>query len=115
MTENEHTPNAVVDRQLAAYNDGDIDGFLDTFAEDAVAANLDDGAVQAAGHAELREVYGYLFENAPDLHCEVESSIALGEYVVHQEHVTGLKEPMDALAVYQVTDGLIRRLWLGEA
>lgn len=109
------TPSGVVQAQVEAYNAGDIEGFLDCYDEDAEIVRLEDAEVIAHGHEEIRAQYAELFEAFPDLHCDVPEEFTVGEWVVSREHITGMGEegPMDALAVYNVVGGEIRRLWIG--
>ena len=111
--ESKSTPEAVVHRQIDAYNDGDVDAFSRCFAEQATVASLEDGEVAATGRDEIREQYGDLFEAVPELRCTVTDEFTVGAFVVGRERVTGIDEPFDALAVYLVQDGVIQRLWLG--
>lgn len=114
MSDDRPTPTELVDEQTAAYNDGDLEAFVDCFAEDAVVARLAEGDLVAESRAELGEQYGGLFEAAADVHCEVVETFAVDGFVARHERVTGVPEPFDALAVYRVEEGAITRLWLAE-
>lgn len=106
------SPVDVVDRQLAAYNDGDVEAFVAEFAEDTVVAGFDDEEPMAVGEDEIRELYGRQFE-AVSPEAEVLSRIALGEYVVDHERVEqNGGEELEAVGVYRVVDGEIAGLWL---
>lgn len=100
-----------MDRQLAAYNDGDVDAFVAEFAEDAVVTGFDDAEPMAVGEAEIQELYGQQFE-AFSPEAEVLSRIAVGEYVVDHERIEQAGEEMEAVGVYRVVDGEIVGLWL---
>ncbi len=114
MTEDqESTPTAVVDRQVDAYNAGDPDAFAACYGENAVVASLGDGERLAEGREGIRQQWGQLFEANPDLHCEVTDELAIGEFVACRERVTGMGDPVEALAVYRVSEGTIQRVWLG--
>ena len=105
------SPVDVVDRQLAAYNDGDVEAFVTEFAEDAVVTGFEGGDPMAVGEAEIRELYGQQFE-AFSPEAEILSRIALGEYVVDHERVEQGGEEMEAIGVYRVVDDEIVGLWL---
>ena len=113
MSDN-RSPDQVVDEQIRAYNDRDIDAFVEWYAEDAVVARLPSGEVVAEGTAEIREGWGELFQSTPDLHCEVTDRFTMGEFVACVEDVAGMDEPLTALGLYQVRDGKIQRLWLAQ-
>jgi hypothetical protein len=57
-----------------------------------------------------------LFAQAPHLHAEITTRLAIGAYVVDQEHVTGLpahdggERDLEAIAIYRIVDGLIRHV-----
>ena len=105
-------PAEVIQQQTDAYNDGDIEAFTACYAEDAQIQRLGDETTVAEGHEEIHDEYGELFEAIPDLTCEVTNEFIVGQYVACKERVVGIEEPMDALAVYLVQNGLIQRLWL---
>jgi len=115
MDATESETREIVDGQLAAYNDGDAGAFAEHFAEDAVIAALSGDETTAEGRAAIREQYADLFAAYPDLECTFEDRLTVGPFDAVRERVTGMDEPMEALAIYEVRDGAIRRLWLGHA
>jgi hypothetical protein len=65
----------------------------------------------------MREQYGQLFADSPDLAVTIASRQAAGDFVVDEEHLSGFNFPgmpteMVALCVYRVTGGKIARLML---
>lgn len=108
-------PAGVVHRQKEAYNDGDADEFAAWYDEQAVVARLEDGERMAEGREDIRDQWAELFWAEPDLHCEFTDEFTMGRFVACRERITGMEEPLDALAVYLVDDGVIQRLWLGGA
>jgi hypothetical protein len=106
------TPEAVVQRQVEAYNARQIDPFLATYAEDAVV--LDAGKELMRGREQMRKIYGPFFQDNPRLHCRIVQRKVEGEAVFDQEHITGLANgaEMDAEVKYEVRGGLIRRVWI---
>ena len=105
-------PKEVVQQQTDAYNDGDIEAFTACYAKNAQIQRIGGGTTIAEGQEEIHDEYGELFEAIPDLTCEVTDEFTVGQYVACMETVFGIEEPMDALAVYLVQNGLIHRLWL---
>jgi len=111
------TPEAAVQQQLNAYNAGDIDGFLDAFA-DSVNVLTYPGQAGARGgmqgQADLRRVYGSLFDRAPTLHAHVTQRMVKGRVVIDYEEVTGIpgrSGMTTAIAIYHVNrDGKIDRV-----
>jgi hypothetical protein len=106
----------VVDAQIEAYQAKDVEGFLSCYAEDASVV-LFDGTPMFADKQVMREQYGRLFADSPGLHLTVANRMTAGEFVVDEEHVSGMNfgdmpAEMTALSVYRVTDGKIARLLL---
>jgi hypothetical protein len=108
----ESSPLQVVQAQVDAYNRGDIDAFLNTYAPDANLYNFPDELL-SSGLASMRERYAKLFEKAPQLHASITNLVTQGNYVIAQEVVTGnpgAKE-LTAVLIYEVKDGKIVNVW----
>lgn len=105
-------PEAVVDRQLDAYNSGDIDAFMATYSPTIEIFNHPD-TPRFSGVAAMRERYAKLFNDTPDLQCTILNRIVLGDQVIDHEHVTGYSDGrvVNAVAIYEVKEGLIQRVW----
>jgi hypothetical protein len=106
---------ALVQRQLDAYNAHDLDGFLATYSPDIEIFEITDAAApRMTGLAGMREVYGEMFATMPNLRCDLGNRIAEGAFVIDNE-ICAMGEPGDpperAIAIYQVEDNLIRRVW----
>jgi hypothetical protein len=103
---------AVVDRQNAAYNDHDLERFLATYADGVAVQTLND-SVAVVGKAKLRESTETWFAQAPGARTEVMERMVLGPFVVDRQRVSGAGggEPVDAIGIYEVREGLIRRVW----
>jgi hypothetical protein len=106
----EDCPEAVVQRQLDAYNARDVEAWLATYAEDACQYEHP-GKLLARGHAEMRERIAARFQE-PDLQATLMRRVVLGPLVIDQELVRrnfpqGIGS-MEMVAIYDVRDGLIR-------
>ena len=106
-----HSPLAVVQAQLDAYNNKDLDALMRTYAPDAQQFALH-GALLAEGHAQIRPRYEQRFQE-PDLHALLLSRTVLGNFVTDLELVTrNFPEgsgSVEMLCVYEVVDGVIVR------
>lgn len=101
----------VVQRQLEAYNARDLDAFAATYAPDIRIYRMPASEPAIVGMEELRKTYRARFES-PNLHADIVNRIAAGNKVIDHERVVGIKEqPVEAIAVYEVVDGLIRTVW----
>ena len=106
-------PEAVVQRQLDAYNRHDLDAFMATYREDAKVWRMPAAAPALDGAEAIRAFYRDSRFNLPGLHAELVARTVLGRKVSDHERVTGLHETAtEALAVYEVIDGRIANVWL---
>lgn len=106
------TPEQVVQRQLNAYNYRDLEGFLATYHDSVEIFNHPHQLI-LRGKQRLRDSYGSFFEQNPDLHAEILNRMVVGNQVIDKEKVTGLVSGrnLEAIAIYQVENGLIRRVF----
>jgi len=100
----------LIQAQVDAYNARDLEAFLAAYAESVVL--LKDGREQTLDKAVLRERYGKLFRENPDLKCEIRSREVAGDAVIDEEHVTGFADGVvrRVRARYELADGLINRV-----
>ena len=101
----------LIDNEVEAYRDRDLDRYLSFFAEDVVVTDFE-GNVLMQGIDGLRSNYEPLFENSPDLTVDIVSRIESGVFVVDLEHLDGFIHPpyprtFEAACIYQVRDGMI--------
>jgi hypothetical protein len=101
----------VVDRQIAAFRDRDLERFLGFYAAGVKVRDFD-GNVLMDGLEAIRGQYGPLFRDSPELKVEIPRRIVAGEYVVDEEDISGFilagfPSAMQAVVVYRVRDGLI--------
>ncbi|MBO2011518.1 nuclear transport factor 2 family protein [Hymenobacter negativus] len=105
------TPEQLVQRQVDAYNAGSAARFVATYAENAELLDFP-SKPQLTGRTKLTEFYNKFFTWAPHVHCDVVSRTVLGNKIIDHERVTGLPngKTVDAVAIYEVENGLIRRV-----
>jgi hypothetical protein len=99
-------------QQLECYNKRDLEGFMNCYSSTCYVED-GEGNVLMPNKDKMRERYSALFEASPELHCDLVSRIALGQYVIDEEHVTGhngSKDTNHVVAVYRIEDGLIQHV-----
>lgn len=106
---------ALVQRQLDAYNAHDLEAFIATYSPEIEIFDISNASTaQMTGLEGMRAVYGEMFSTMPNLRCDLGNRIADGAFVVDHE-ICAMGEPGDpperAIAIYQVEDNLIRRVW----
>ncbi|WP_426177804.1 nuclear transport factor 2 family protein [Massilia sp. TWR1-2-2] len=104
------TAEAVVQRQLDAYNASDLDALLATYAADARQYEHP-ATLLAAGSAELRARMAPRLTE-PNLHARLLQRVVMGNIVIDHEEVTRTFPEgtgrVDMVAIYEVVDGKIR-------
>lgn len=113
MKQTIRTAEEIVQAQLDAYNARDIDAFVQTYSQQVQILEHPTGNLIMQGRDELREVYTQLFAENPQMHAEVLNRTVFGKFVVDLEYLTGRvnREPFQALAMYEVEDEQITRVW----
>ena len=107
-------PREIVQAAIDAYHGHDLDRCLGFYAEDVVVRDAA-GKVLMDGAAEVRARYAKSMAEHPGLHYDIPNRIALGDWVVDEERVTGMSGPragdvVRAVLVYRLGDGLIREI-----
>lgn len=96
-------PSEVVDRQIQAYNARDIAAVCDLYALDAVLIRLHDGTELCRGRDAVRSRYARFFADHAGAHCQLQARIAIGNFVIDQERVTGTaRGVLEGVAIYEV-------------
>lgn len=105
------TPEAIVQRQVEAYNNRDIDAFALCHHPEVELYELGNPAPFAVGREKIREVYADIFHNSPELHTHIITRIQHNNIVIDKERITGRKgrESFEMMAIYEVEDGMIRK------
>lgn len=106
----------IVDRQLVAYNNQDIDAFAATYHEDVEIHHFP-GGLQYQGKDELVSRYGPKFARLKCLEASSLKRIVEGRFLVDHELAESCSKEagvvdrsIKVIAMYEVEDGLIRRV-----
>ena len=103
------SPEAIVQRQLNAYNARNIDLFLATYAEDVELFDSK-GKLLMKGHDQMRKEYADFFKNVANLYCEIENRIVINNKVIDKERVRAGRETIHGVAIYEVEAGKIKKV-----
>jgi hypothetical protein len=102
----------VVQRQVEAYNRRDLEAFVALFHPEVLVYRLPALQPAISGRAALREFYATHRFNRQELHAEIVQRVVLGNTVFDHERVSGVTATaMEMMAVYEVSAGLIVRVW----
>lgn len=107
------TPEALVQRQLNAYNFRNIEAFLDTYAED-VEIYIYPDKLLGKGKEAMRKNYAEMFDGIPNLHCEILSRIVQGNIVIDKERVQFKDRIEEATAIYHIEKNKIKKVFFIE-
>lgn len=104
---------AVVQRQLDAYNARDIDALLAIYADDAQLFEHPSTLI-AQGTAALRERFSLRFQES-NLHAALLQRIVMGQIVIDHERINRRfaegSGTLEMVMIYEVRDGRIARAW----
>ncbi len=106
----EITPEVLAQKQLEAYNAHNIDAFVEPYADDVEIYSFPDKLLYK-GKETMRKDYGEFFKNTPKLHCELKNRIIQGNTVIDKEYITGAGKPFEAVAVYQIENNKIKKVY----
>ena len=104
------TPIELVQGQLKAYNNRDLETFCTYFAEDVAVFDGRSQECIITGMAAFRERYQSTFSN-PNLHCLLLNRIEQGDIIIDHEEVSGIAEELVyAIAVYRIENDVIQEV-----
>lgn len=105
-------PSDPVQRQLDAYNAHDLERFVAEYTEDIQVFRPPITQPVTSGKTAFAEHYAKNRFTLPNLHAELVNRMVVGTTVVDHERITGLPGGVvEAIAVYQVSEGRIRAVW----
>ena len=108
---------AVVRRYFVAYNAQDVDGVMSLLSPDITWLSVagDSVSIESRGAAALRTYLTGYFKRLPSSRSEMETSSVLGPWVSARERASWTaatsRRTQASMSVYEVRDGLIRRVW----
>ena len=107
-----------IEAQLAAFNAGDVAALAANVAADFIwyAVDSDSMSMQLSGRDAFQMSMIRYFEAIPAARAEIDAPVQTGEFVAVRERafwlgVDGQEFSQASLAVYQIRDGLIYRVW----
>ncbi len=108
------SPEAVVQRQLDAYNARDIGALIASYADDAQMFEYP-STLLATGSAALRERFLVRLQE-PNLHAALLKRMVMGNIVIDHERVTRTfpegTGTIELMMIYDVQNGKIARAWV---
>lgn len=106
-------PEEVVQKQLEAYNDRDIEGFMSVIGENVTMHDFATGKTTLEGYDACKKVYTDLFETSPKLHSKILTRTVFDNKVIDHEYITGRKgsdTPIELVLIYEVQQEKITKM-----
>ena len=103
----------VVQSNLEAYNNRDLEKFISWFSEDVELYSFTEMKLIASGKPAIEKLYKELFEASPELHSTILKRIVFDNKVIDHESIVGRKGAKDILEIvmiYEVKDGKIFKM-----
>lgn len=112
LNEQERIARRLAQEQLDAYNNRDIDAFIQPYSDDVKVYQFPDKLLYE-GKGTLRDQYARYFGMTPDLHATLVNRIIQGNTVIDQEEVTRVtgEEPAKAIAIYKIKNNKIAEVY----
>jgi hypothetical protein len=107
----------VVRAQFEAFNDHDVEALTARIAPDFTwwSVSGDSTVLEVRGRDDFRDGMSDYFASLPSVQSSIEGATVTGAYVAVRERVRWStaegSRSQEALAVYEVRNGLIRRVW----
>jgi imidazolonepropionase-like amidohydrolase len=103
-------PEDLVQQQLNAYNCRDIDAFLEPYHDEVEVYEFPDKLLYK-GKQTMRLQYADMFSNVTNLHCELLGRLQQGNIVIDRERVRVFENTFNAIAMYHIEDGKIKKVY----
>lgn len=100
---------AIVQRNLEAYNAKDIDAFMNDYSDD-IKLYAYPNQLQTEGKEAMRKSYQSWFERTQSLNAAIKKRIVIGNKVIDEEEVTANGQTFHAVAIYEVNNGKITKV-----
>ena len=105
----------LVNAQLSAYNQRNIEAFVQPFS-DSVKVFLHPDQMLYQGKEKFYNSYDQMFSGLDSLHCTVVNRMAFNEKtVIDQERIYGIQEGVEfsfeAIAIYKIWEGKIQEVY----
>jgi hypothetical protein len=99
-------PEEIVQKQVEAYNNKDIEGFLNFYSDTVKIYNFPN-QLEIDGKEAMRKNYTSFFNNAKILHCTITNRIVQNNKVIDQELVKFNDTQFSGVAIYEIENNKI--------
>lgn len=105
------SPEEIVQKQLNAYNNRDIDTFVACHHPHAQLYTFSENEPFVQGQEQIRATYSEIFKTSPTLFSKLINRIVMGNKVIDHEEITGRKgvDVLELIAIYEVDETTITK------
>ena len=107
------SPEKIVEKNLKAYNNRDIDGFMASFTSAIALYNLGESKPAINGFEAIKTFYKKVFNASPKLHSTILKRIVFDNKVIDHERIVGRvgsDKPVEIVLIYEIKDNKIAKL-----
>ncbi len=106
QVDSSRTPLQVVNERMSAYNNHDIESFMENYGE-AIEISTYSGKSLGSGKKHIRSIFAPMFAEGV-VQVEIHHQIEKDSFVVNHETVTDGDDVTQYVSIYEVRDGLIQ-------
>lgn len=106
-------PEKIVEKNLKAYNNRDINGFMASFTADIALYNFGDSKPSISGFEAIKTFYKKVFDASPKLHSTILKRIVFDNKVIDHEKIVGrigADKPVEIVLIYEIKGNKIAKL-----
>lgn len=107
------TTQQVIDKQIVAYNERNINMMMTLFSNDIKIFNFSDNKILIDGIGECEKMYTDLFHLSPKLHAEILNTIIFDNKVIVHESISGRNgsdEKLEQVIIFEVENEKINKI-----
>lgn len=106
------TPEELVQQQLDGYNVGDVNAFIEPYADDVELYDFPDKLI-LKGKEVMREQYAELFRQFPNLQCTLKDRMVKGTTVIDYESISGNGQSalLESVVIFKIDKGKISKVY----
>jgi hypothetical protein len=113
IVDRDTSTSKIVQSNVDAYNERDIEKFISTYAEDVIFADFPDNKSTLVGIQQVKDYYQALFDASPNLFSNIVTRITFENKVIDHESITGrqgLNEIFEIVLIYEVRENKIYKV-----
>ncbi len=107
------TIEQVIEKQMQAFDNRDIESMMTVFNNDIKIINFSDNKILIDGFEECREMYSALFKHSPKLYAEIINTIYFENKVIVHEFIfgrNGSDKKMEQVIIFEVESEKISKI-----